>query len=292
MFRFAPLLLLVGLTACTCDSGGVWVSRLEVDAFEGGDIIALSKSELTSLLEAQLRQAKFNLASNGRPVPSRVKPWRMAFAAGVGEPDSDARQAPLELVLELSHTGEGAPFSIDRRRRVELPAGDVEAAQAAIREALADGMALSVREAAALIRLEDSRPASLQAKLKDSDEAVRAAAIKLLVRRHDYAALPVLLAELKENRELDVLRVVVGQLVELGAVDAVDPLIDAASRRGPVFEREVLFAVGAIGGESAEAYLDLVATGHDDELLRLSAETALAELRERRERAKDKGATK
>jgi HEAT repeat protein len=49
-----------------------------------------------------------------------------------------------------------------------------------------------------------------------------------------------------------------------------------------VFQREVVFAVGAIGGDDAEAYLDLVASGSDDPLLRASAAQALLELRQKK----------
>ena len=74
----------------------------------------------------------------------------------------------------------------------------------------------------------------------------------------------------------------VGLLVELKAQQAVNPMIEATGRQGSVVEREIVFAVGAIGGDDAEAYLDLVATGHDDPVVRASAEAALHELRAKR----------
>jgi hypothetical protein len=51
-----------------------------------------------------------------------------------------------------------------------------------------------------------------------------------------------------------------------------------------VVQREIVFALSAIGGDEAEAYLDVVASGHDDPLLRASAEKALGELRDRAKR--------
>ena len=71
-----------------------------------------------------------------------------------------------------------------------------------------------------------------------------------------------------------------------------NPLIEAANQRDLMFQREVVFAVGSIGGSDAEAYLDLVASGHDDALLRTSAEQALSELRARQQKKSPPGATK
>jgi HEAT repeat protein len=140
-----------------------------------------------------------------------------------------------------------------------------------------------VREAKATIELEPAKDDALVAHLKDGDEATRDAAVRLLVGRRNLAALPPLLEHLKDP-DLDVVRRAVGRLVELRAPEAVNPMIEATRRQGPVVEREIVFAVGAIGGEDAEAYLDLVATGHDDPVVRASAEAALGELRARRGR--------
>jgi HEAT repeat protein len=93
--------------------------------------------------------------------------------------------------------------------------------------------------------------------------------------------LPALLERLKSD-DLDVLRGVIGLLVELHAPESVNPLVEAAHQRGPLFQREVVFAVGSIGGDDAEAYLDLVASGHDDPMIRASAEQALQELRQKK----------
>lgn len=188
----------------------------------------------------------------------------------------------MVLALELQHTGKSDSFAIDSRVQVK-PAerNDVEAMQSALRDALDDALGRAVRQAAALISLEDASEAVIVGKLHDPDPAVADAAVRLLVRRHHKAALPALLGQLKGD-DLNVLRGVVGLLVELGAPEAVNPLIDAANQKGPVFEREVVFAVGAIGGDNAEAYLDLVASGHDDPLLRASAAQALLELREKK----------
>lgn len=285
MFRRAAVAGLVLFCACPRGSSSPWVDKLEVDAFQGGEVISLSKEQLEKQLRERLRAAKFNVAGDGKKPPEKVKPWRVALAAGLTEPELETRTSSLELVLELSSAGDAEPIVIDERRRVPTPDGDVEALQNAIRDALAESLDAAVREAATVIRLDGADAATLREKLGESDEAVKNAAVRLLVRKHDKAALPPLLARLK-SEDLDVLRTVVGQLVELRAPEAVNPLIEAAAQKGPVFEREVVFAVSAIGGDDAEAYLDLVASGHDDPLIRASAEQALHELRARKTQKK------
>ncbi len=280
MSRWVAALLLFGGVACTRDVQP-WVDRVEVDTFHGAEIVAFSHQDLERQLREQLVAAKFKLATGEQRIPDRVKPWQVSLGAGVMEPEPDTRASSLELVLELRHTGEEEPLVIDQRQRLSLPDGDVEVAQEVIRGALQEALQGAVREAAAVLRLERESTVSLREKVASEDAALRGAAVRLLVRRRDNAALPALLERL-QSPELDELRVVVGQLVELKAPESVNPLIEAASRKGPVFEREVLFAVSAIGGEDAEAYLDLIASGHEDDLLRASAEQALAELRARR----------
>lgn len=274
-------LLLV--SACS-RSNAPWVDRLEVDAFEGGEVISLSKEQLEKQLVEGLAAAKFKIARDGKQPPEGVKPWRVALAAGLSEPDLESKTSSLELVLELAHSGDSEPFVIDRRKRVPVVEGDVEAIQNGIRDALSATLDGAVKEAAVIITLEDASADVLKGKLEAGDDAVKRAAVRLLVRKHDKAALPALLARL-ETDELDVLRSVVGQLVELRAPEAVNPLIEAASQKGPTFEREVVFAIGAIGGEDAEAYLDLVSNGHDDPLIRASAEQSLRELRAKKKRS-------
>ena len=277
----ACLALVLGAVACSKPSRP-WIDRLQVDAFEGGEVASLSKDQLEQRLVAKLEAAKFVVAKAGQKIPDDVKPWRLQLAAGLSEPDLERQTSSVVLALELQHSGQSEPFAIDSRVQVKAPAGnDVEAMQSTIRDALDDALGRAVRQSAALISLEDANEATLVGKLPDADPAVRDAAIRVLVRKHHKAALPALLERLKTD-DLDTLRGVIGLLVELRAPESVDPLVEAANQRGPSFQREVVFAVGAIGGDDAEAYLDLVASGSDDPLLRASAAQALLELRQKK----------
>ncbi len=280
--RIAACVALLLVAAACSKTSRPWIDRLEVEAFEGGEVVSLTRAQLEQQLIAKLEASKFVVAKAGQKVPDEVKPWRLQLAAGLSEPDLEKQTSSVVLALELQHTGKSDSFAIDSRVHVKPAQGnDVEAMQGAIRDALDEALGRAVREAAALIALEDATDSSLMTKLKDGDPAIDDAALRLLVRRHHKAALLPLLERLKSD-DLDVLRGVVGLLVELGAPEAVNPLVEAANQKGPVFEREVVFAVGSIGGDDAEAYLDLVATGHDDPLVRASAAQALLELREKK----------
>jgi hypothetical protein len=274
------IISIVLLGACS-KSSKPWIDRLEVDAFEGGEVASLSKDQLEQRLVAKLDAAKFVVAKPGQKIPDGVKPWRLQLAAGLSEPDLETQTSSVVLALELKHTGTSEPFAIDSRVVVKAAGNDVEAMQTTVRDSLDDALGRAVRQAAALISLEGAPEATLVTKLTDVDPAVADAALRLLVRKHHKAALPVLLERLEAD-DLDTLRGVIGLLVELRAPEAVNPLVEAANQRGAVFQREVVFAVGSIGGDDAEAYLDLVASGHDDPLIRASAAQALLELRQKK----------
>jgi hypothetical protein len=259
-----------------------YVSALAVDAFEGGEVVALSQAQLRSRLEVRLQAAHFVVLKPGEAPPDDQHGWRLKLAVALTEPDAEAEQGPeVTVVLDLHQEGEPGGFEVRAHQPRAAAGRDVEAVQASAREALDAALGRVVREGRALIELQAAREEVLVARLSQSDEATRDAAVRLLVERKSLKALPALLDRLKTD-DLSALRAAMGLLVELRAPQAVNPLIEATKQRGPVVQREVVFAVGAIGGEDAEAYLDLVASGHDDALVRASAEQALKELRSRR----------
>jgi hypothetical protein len=72
----------------------------------------------------------------------------------------------------------------------------------------------------------------------------------------------------------------------------VPQIIEASRAKNPVFQREIVFALASIGGDEAEAYLDVVATGSDDLLVKASAEKALDELRQNKKKQAPQGPRK
>jgi len=288
-WRVAALAIALVFAGCSRNKGP-WVERLEVDAFEGGDVISLSQAELRAMLVSRLEGAKFRIASESQKPPEGLKPWRLDFAAGLSEPDLETGQSQVAVALDVRHPGEADAIALTERKQVKADGKDVETMQSGIRAALEDCMGKAVREAAALIALDEASADTLWDKRRDGDAAVRDAALRLLVRAKDPRVADELIARLKTD-DFEELHAVMALLVELKAPSTVNPLIEAARQRGPVFTREVVFAVATIGGPDAEAYLDFVASGHDDELVRQSAAQALKELRSRKPQPPPEGTT-
>lgn len=277
------LLALGGWLGCTRGTPAV-VTRLEVDGLEAVGPVGLGPGELRERLLKRLEAVRVVVLEAGQAPPPEASRWSLRAAAVVGDPSAErAPDSAPRAVVVLHLRREGAPEGLEVRASVSMDplAGDVEEAQAAAREALDAALGRAVREAKALIELERVEDGALRARLGDGDAAVRDAAARLLVRRGSVAALPVLLERLQAE-DLETVRWAVGLLVELKAEAAVNPMIEATRRQGPMVEREIVFAVGAIGGDDAEAYLDLIASGHDDPVVRASAEAALEELRAKR----------
>jgi HEAT repeat protein len=110
---------------------------------------------------------------------------------------------------------------------------------------------------------------------------VRELAIAVLAERRDPAVVPALLGRL-QSEDVTVVRRTIGQLVEIGDDRASIALIDLSRGKDLGFQRELLFALGSLGGEEAEAYLFTVAQGHDQPAIRAVAAQALEELKNRR----------
>jgi len=118
------------------------------------------------------------------------------------------------------------------------------------------------------------------AALEDEDRDLRARAVALLAARRDPDTFEPLVAVLDDEDQAIALRAV-GALVALGDARGVKALTDLTHRKPAVFVRQIVYAVGAIGGREAEAYLYTVAAGHSDVTVQKAAEEALEELRDR-----------
>ncbi len=130
--------------------------------------------------------------------------------------------------------------------------------------------------------LELAADPELVAALADPDLRLRDFAVTRLGDRKSALAVEPLckLLEKEEHQEL-VLRAI-GGLVSIGDARAVEPLIELSNRKDPDFVLQIVFAVGSIGGRTAEAYLVTMASGHPIEAIRRGAEQALGELKQRK----------
>lgn len=161
---------------------------------------------------------------------------------------------------------------------VPLEGSAPEQRRKAAHAALEQGVKGAVEAAHLQLVALGKRDEALVADLKSPRGAVRDAAVRVLSERGNTAAVPALIARL-DSEDPVVVRRTIGELVELRDRRAVEPLIELARGKAHGFVREVLYAVGSLGGEEAEAYLDTVAAGHDEPAVRKAAAEALAELR-------------
>jgi hypothetical protein len=274
------LSLLAGFSACPKAEKPL-VQRTEIDVFEGREVVRWEAPQLIARLDASLVRAGFTMLGD-RPIPQGAKPWRVTVAARIDEPDPQ-EELPGSAVVALSFRQKGSAetFDVEASEQTKATSNDLNDVQAAAVNALDLSLAEAAFEARATIDLATQPDDAVAKKLNDTDAPVRSAAIQLLARRRHPAVLPALIERLKID-DLGVLRRTVGLLVEIKDPSAVPAIIDASRAKNAVVQREIVFAIAAIGGDEAEAYLDVVASGHDDPLVRSSAEKALAELKSRR----------
>ena len=286
--RSSPWLVAVLLLFSTCSKASrPHVERITIDQFEGQAILGLTPAHLDGRLRRALESSKFVLLKDAQPAPDGVAAWRLRLAVNIVEPDPD--QGPVgrvEGVLSLAQRGEDDAFDVMAHDSKTASSNRVEDIQEATGIALEQVLVGMASEAKALIELRTANDAKLIEKLGGSEVAARDAAVTLLARRRNPAALKSLLKRLESQDPADIRRAM-GLLIELRDPNAVPALIDVSRARDNIVQREVVFALGAIGGDEAEAYLWSVAQGHDDALIRASAQQALEELK-----AKKPGAPK
>jgi hypothetical protein len=113
--------------------------------------------------------------------------------------------------------------------------------------------------------------------LESSDPSLRQVAFATIAERELRSAVPRLLELLHSEDEL-VRDSAIGALVALREPRAVPALAQLAEFRDLDLMRRVIDAIGAIGGDEARAWLELVASGHEVQAVRDLAGEALARL--------------
>lgn len=144
----------------------------------------------------------------------------------------------------------------------------------AMREALQQALAQALESA--VLQLADARRSDeeLVQRAELEDERARDMALRTLAARRHPASTSLLVAQLQDG-DIQVVRRAMGALVEMKARSAVPALIDMTKGRDVGFLREIVFAIGEIGGPEAEAYLFTVAQGHDQPAVQEAARRAL-----------------
>lgn len=275
------------------------LQKVDVDAEELLKESALGwfPGELNARVADTLRTNGLPVLKEGEEAPSGARLLKgrvsLEFEASEGS-DSTPAQVAVAAVMQLSGKTLGSINSVNAHQQVKLNgSGPEDRREATVRavEGVLDDLAAS---AGALVKASGMKDEELVKVLDDkaadagSELRLKRFAVKVLADRKNPAAVPALLEQLKDD-DLDEVRQAIGALVELKDPRAASAMIDAAHSRDNLFQREVVFALGAIGGEEAEAYLFTMAQGHDEPAIRAAAQQALDELKAR---AKNEGGRK
>ena len=99
--------------------------------------------------------------------------------------------------------------------------------------------------------------------LRDPDQSVQTAAIRALAEREDPSSVPALVAQMERESEPSNLAVLADALGRLGEPEAALPLLRALRRtQSPTVRREILNAVGSLGGGRDAFYPYLALDGY------------------------------
>jgi hypothetical protein len=276
-------LLLAGIGACKPKPKPLSVARIIIDAprrFDG-------KGGLRDLLRRQVRQVLdedrsvklvrrraeathllqivlgYVPASIGPAVPAHMAERR-------GEVPAQVPGVDVEVEVRLRPTADGLAFS------AVSTAGDGSSVDML---AAAFGRAWQIVERQRA--LEAAGTDALVAALQDPNGKIRDFAIQRLGELHVVAAVEPLCDVLRAEEDQRIVLRTVGALVAIGDVRAVEPLIDITRRKDAAFVRQVVFAVGSIGGRTAEAFLVTLAEGHPAVEVQQAAKDALQEMNRR-----------
>jgi len=251
-------------------------------------------------LEAAARKAidgsaAFAAAGEGEPYDLRIDVASVTVkpgtGSGTGTGTGDAVEvgkrlkgpAVVQILIEATLTPRsGDPEAAERvtrgvaEREVKLEA-HVEAAprvQADAERALAGTLDDLIAEE----RLRSGDPAEIAAALGAPDPELRAMAIRYAGARRSRTLVGRLAGFLRDP-DSAIRDAAIGALVDIGDPAAVKPLTDAVEFKDTGSMRRILDAIAALGGDEADSYLDLVASGHEDERIRALAQSALDRLR-------------
>ncbi len=275
-------------TQCT-RSNRPTIEAVSIDSFIGADVAEMNNDALLALVAEQLERAKFTTLNDTKKSSGEQSRWLVTAAAQLGEPiaENDTSIVECAVALRFRQKSDGESFEVQSFVKSAKIENDLASIAKGSRELLKQALAQAVSDAAEIVNMTKWSNERLLQTVSTPGAKQAFAAARLLVSRKDHGAIDYLVQQLSSD-DFDVARRAIGLLVELKSVSAVAPMIEASRGRDPSVQREVIYAIGAIGGDEAMAYLDLVATGHDDARLRAVATQAQSELRERYRREENK----
>jgi hypothetical protein len=273
-WRWGALVALLALSACHRQR--YFVVKVDVSSalwpHEAGKA---DDAALRALLSAKLGAVPSLRQVPPAEVPKEAPRYELSFTPALVGTPADGGAVVAALMLRREQGGLAARYSVSGQARF-VPSDGTAKLTAALGLATARAVDTARLQMAAL----EATDATLHKDLHAQDPRVRSFALARLAQAHDPAAIPGLREELK-SEDADVVRRAMGGLVTLSDEGAVPALIDAAHGRPPEFQREVIYALGEIGGANARGYLYTVSQGADLEPLRVAAQEALHELEAR-----------
>jgi len=282
-FRRQAFVALACLALASCSGEKKTVlQRVDVDAEQllKESSLGWFPGELNARIAAAMTANGLPVVKEGEKAPSgaNVLRGRLSLESELQEARATTpAEVAVAAVLQLKGKPLGNLDTVSAHREAPLKgAGPEDRREATVHavEGVLDDLAA---EAGALVKATGQKDEVLVKALESTDVRTRTWAMKVLADRKNPAAVPPLLEQLK-SEDLDEVRAAIGALVELKDQRAVPAMIDASHARDNLFQREVVFALSAIGGEEAEAYLFTMAQGHDEPVIRASAQQALDEL--------------
>jgi HEAT repeat protein len=276
-------LLAVAVVACRDAPRACVVTAVAV-----GPGMPQARMEALGLDRDALRQAAlggFARTKGFRAAPDEPPSRDRRCRATVALLDVRARPASggasqVEVLLALDADVADGPESLREVVRNAETVRPGEEPRESVRRAL-DGAAGRAAAGLALALAEWDKPdAEVMRDLESGDPKIRDLAVQALAERRNPAALPGLVARLKDP-DPEVVERAVGALARLRDPRAVGALIELTRRREGPFVAQLVRIIGDIGGADAEAYLETLRVGHPDAEVRDAATRALADLRRR-----------
>lgn len=280
------LALTLALLAAACSRGAAPVHVTSV-RIAGGNVVeplreaGLDDAAVAAATREGLAAAGFSLGNGGRPFRAEVD------VAGVRLAPPDAAGGPPRVEVAVGiELAPAEPGRGSARRETGSGAAPLEGADP--RRAWRAALALAARDAAEGLALgfaEEEKPLKkLIADLDSKDARVRDHAVRVLADRKSAAAVPAIIARLRDENGA-VARRAIGALAQIGDERAVGPLIELSGSDDPALTARIARLIGDIGGAEAEGYLLTIEAGHPDRHVRAAAREALREMRSRAEQA-------
>lgn len=289
---------MLALAGCRCERSASLLQGVELDVSGISAGAGLRSEEVREQFLQRLTKAGgFRLAGKSDESPGdEARAFRIeAVVQSLDTPgekragETERAQPSLVVGSLLVRRGKrGEPlvrYELFESARVEARGDGPQALQEAHRAALGrvlDGLAAVARAQVAAVARSDSE---LVAELSSKDERAREVALWVLADRRRPEAVERLLTRLGEGglTAYEVRRSI-GVFVDFRERRAVPKLIDLAREAQGLSLQEVIYALGAIGGEEAQAYLYTLVQGHDQPAIVEAAKEALGELESRARR--------